>query len=83
MQTWILLTKVDMTGLFNRSNINEGNLQLHYIIIFQNAHAISISVGNSYSEDQLMHTFMDNFHQGEKILIIDYPKIGGVILKIM
>ena len=23
-------------------------------------------VGNSYSEDQLMHTFMDNFHQGGK-----------------
>ena len=29
---------------------------------FQNAHAISISVGNSNSEDQLMHTFLDNFH---------------------
>ena len=34
--------------------------------IFQNAHALSVSVGNSYSEDQLMHTFLDNFHQGIK-----------------
>ena len=34
--------------------------------MFQNAHALSVSVGNSYSEDQLMHTFLDNFHQGEK-----------------
>ena len=29
-------------------------------------HMISVSVGNSYSEDQLMHTFLDNFHQGGK-----------------
>ena len=33
---------------------------------FQNEHNLSVSVGNSYSEDQLMHTFMDNFHQGGK-----------------
>ena len=24
------------------------------------------SVGNIYSEDQIMHTFLDNFHQGGK-----------------
>ena len=34
--------------------------------MFQNAHALSVSVGNSYYEDQLMHTFLDNFHQGGK-----------------
>ena len=33
---------------------------------FQNEHALSVSVGNSYSEDQLMHTFLDNFEQGGK-----------------
>ena len=38
---------------------------INYIKRFQNAQALSISVGNSYSEDQIMHTFMDNFHQGE------------------
>ena len=39
---------------------------MNYIKRFQNAHDLSISVGNYYSEDQLMHTFMDNFHQGGK-----------------
>ena len=39
---------------------------MNYIKIFQNAHALSISLGNSYSEYQLMHTFLDNFHQGGK-----------------
>ena len=43
-----------------------GELAINYIKIFQNAHALSVLVGNSYSEDQLMHTFLDNFHQGGK-----------------
>ena len=37
---------------------------MNYIKRFQNEHALSISEGNFYSEDQLMHTFLDNFHQG-------------------
>ena len=43
-----------------------GKSAINYIKRFQNAHALSISVGNSYSEDQLMRTFLDNFHQGGK-----------------
>ena len=43
-----------------------GEYAINYIKRFQNAHVLSVSVGNSYSEDQLMHTFLDNFHQGEK-----------------
>ena len=43
-----------------------GESAINYIKRFQNAHALSVSVGNSYSEDQLMHTFLDNFHQGGK-----------------
>ena len=43
-----------------------GKSSMNYIKIFQNAHALSIYVVNSYSEDQLMHTFLDNFHQGRK-----------------
>ena len=27
---------------------------------------MSVSVGNSYSEDQIMHTFLDNFQQSGK-----------------
>ena len=43
-----------------------GESVINYIKRFQNAHALSVSVGNSYSEDQLMHTFLDNFHQDVK-----------------
>ena len=43
-----------------------GESAINYIKRFQNGHALSVSVRNSYSEDQLMHTFLDNFHQGEK-----------------
>ena len=39
---------------------------INYIKRFHNAHTLSIFVGNSYSEDQLMHTFLYNFHQYEK-----------------
>ena len=39
---------------------------MKYINRFQNAQALSVSVRNTYSEDQLMHTFLDNFHQGGK-----------------
>ena len=39
---------------------------MNYIKIFHNAHTSSVSVVNSYSEDQLMNTFLDNFHQGGK-----------------
>ena len=39
---------------------------INYIKKFQNTHALSVLVGNSCYEDQLMHTFLDNFHQGEK-----------------
>ena len=43
-----------------------GESEINYIKRFQNAHDLSVSVGNSYSEDQSMHTFLDNFHQGGK-----------------
>ena len=43
-----------------------GGSETNYIKRFQNAHDLSVSVVNSYSENQLMHTFLDNFHQGGK-----------------
>ena len=43
-----------------------GEYAINYIKRFQNTHALSVSVGNRYSEDELMHTFLDNFHQGGK-----------------
>ena len=42
---------------------------MNYIKIFQNLQALPFSVENTYSEDQLMHTFLDNFHQSENILL--------------
>ena len=39
---------------------------MNYIKGFQNAQTISVLVGNTYSEDQLMQKFLDNFHQGGK-----------------
>ena len=45
-----------------------GESAINYIKRFQNAHDLSVSLGNSYSEDQLMHKFLDNFHQGGKDL---------------
>ena len=39
---------------------------MNYNKRFQNVQDLSFSVENTYSEDQLMHTFLDNFHQGEK-----------------
>ena len=37
---------------------------MNYIKISQNAQALPVSVGKNYSEDQLMHIFLDSFHQG-------------------
>ena len=39
---------------------------MNYIQILQNAQALSVSVLNSYSEDQQMQRFLDDFHQGGK-----------------
>ena len=51
---------------FQKVTHKGGEYAINYIKRFQIAHALSVSVGNSYSEDQLIHTFMDNFHQGGK-----------------
>ena len=39
---------------------------MNHIKIYQNEEALSVSAGNSYSKDQMMHTFLDSFHQGGK-----------------
>ena len=55
-----------------------GESAIKYINRFQNAQALSVSVGNSYSEDQIMHTFLDNFQQSRK-----YSAIFSTLLKII
>ena len=39
---------------------------MNYIKTFQNAQALSVSLGNTYAEDQQMHIFLDKFHQSGK-----------------
>ena len=50
--------------IFRKVTHKVGESKMNYIKIFQNAQALTVSVGNSYSEDQLIHTFMDNFNLG-------------------
>ena len=37
---------------------------MNYTNIFKNAQALLVSVGNSYSEDQLIYIFLDKYYQG-------------------
>ena len=43
-----------------------GESAIRYTKVFQNSEDLSVSMGNTYSEDQLMNTFMDNYRQGGK-----------------
>ena len=52
--------------IFQKVRHKEGELSMNYIKIFQNVQTLSVLVGNIYSEDQFMHIFLDNFHQGRK-----------------
>ena len=57
-------SRYDIT--FQQVTYKGGEYAIKYIKSFQSAHDLSVSVGNSYYEDQLMHTFLDIFHQGGK-----------------
>ena len=43
-----------------------GESAMKYIKIFQNSQDLLFSVGNTYFDNQLMHLFLDNSHQGGK-----------------
>ena len=43
-----------------------GESPINYIKRVQNEEALPFYVRNSYLEDQIMHKFLDNFHQGGK-----------------
>ena len=59
--------KIRYDKIFKEVTHIGGESVMNYINIFQNVKAVSVSIGNIYSENQLMHTFLDNFHQGENI----------------
>ena len=52
--------------IFQQVTHKGGESAMNYIKKFQNAQALSVSVGKNYSEDELMHIFLDNFCQGGK-----------------
>ena len=54
--------------MFQKMLQKGGYTEIKYIKRFQGSKALEISVGNNYSEEQLMHTFLDNFQQGGKYL---------------
>ena len=58
--------KIRYDRTFQRVTNKGGESAIKYIKRFQNAHNFSVSVGNSYFEDQIMNTFLYNFHQGGK-----------------
>ena len=62
---------------------------MNYIKIFQNAQALSVYVGNTYLEDQLMHTFLENVHKSRKysariaIHQVDLRREENLLIKII
>ena len=52
--------------IFQQVTHKGGESAINYIKRFQFAQALAVSVGNSSSEDQIMHTFLDNFQQSGK-----------------
>ena len=60
--------KIRYDRIFQQVIHKGGELEINYTNKVQNAQVLSLSVGNSYSEDQLMHVFLDNFHQGINIM---------------
>ena len=54
--------------LFQKVTHKLGESEMNYIKIFQNAQALSVSVGKIYSEDQITNILLDNFHQGGKYI---------------
>ena len=57
--------------MFQKVLHKEGESAINYIKIFRNDKALVISVGNSYTEDQLMHTFLEIFPERWKVLFSD------------
>ena len=51
---------IENARTFQQVTHKGGESAINYIKIFQNAHTLSISVGNSYAENQIIHTFLDN-----------------------
>ena len=60
--------KIRYDSILQKVTHKGGESEMNSINIFQNIQALSVSVVNSYSEDQLMNSFFDNCHQGGKFI---------------
>ena len=60
--------KIRYDRIFQEVKHDGGESAINYIKILQNSQALSVSLGNNYFEDQLMHIFLDNSRQGGNIL---------------
>ena len=58
--------KIIYDRTFQQVSHKGGESAMNYIKIFKNAQNLSVSVGNSYSEDHTMNIFLDKFHQNRK-----------------
>ena len=50
--------------MFHKVLYKGGDSAMNYIKIFHHSKTLWVSVGNCYTEDQIMYTFLDNFQQG-------------------
>ena len=65
VQTWPFMTKAYILEYFIKWCMDKlGESEINYIKIFHHSEALGILVVNIYNEDQLMHTFLENFQQG-------------------
>ena len=62
----IFADKIRYDKNFQQVTHKGGESDINYIKRFHNAQALSVSLGNSYYEEQIMHTFLDDFHQSGK-----------------
>ena len=58
--------KIRYDRTFQQVTHKGGESAINYIKRFQNSQVLSVSVVNSYSKDQIIHTFLDNFHKSVK-----------------
>ena len=60
----IFYEKIRFDRIFQKVTYIGGESEMNYIKIFQNTQALSVSLGNIYSEYKLMHILLDNLLQG-------------------
>ena len=66
LRTRLILKKRSYDRIVQQVTHEGGESSMKKIKRLQYAQTLSVSVGGNYSKDQLLHIFLDNFHQGGK-----------------